>query len=406
MCTYIGTTDFVNYANYSGCNVIQSMGYDHNTDTMYWYAHSQTAAGNTYINVCMTYKVDLATGKCTEVGTYGPGGQTSLFVPTDKTSDLFTIGVDPQERFQLSPYQLTMTQGQRKRFEVEWNPWNAKASELTWASADETIATVTQQGFVTAVGEGETKITATGKVWDPWHWMKKPAPPSRSGSITPRPLRSASLAPQMPSTPILWRTSRTPPMALPGLRSPTKRHAAHADREAEAYGRRHRRRGEHDRCHVAGCCYYNGYVYAVVKEARAMDDSTFGVGTSLYRFKVNKGETPDKTTFGDIEFIGFTAGVELGNMGFDYNTGRMYAVDLTNLGLAIVDLDTGAIDLLGTYSGEIGGPAITPAMTVTAEVHHRLGYVRQPLHGRCRHPEHDEARLPRSGYLVLCFYDV
>lgn len=38
----------------------------------------------------------------------------------------------------------------------------------------------------------------------------------------------------------------------------------------------------------------------------------------------------------------------------------MYAVDLTNGGLAIVDLDTGAIDLLGTYSGEIGGPAITP----------------------------------------------
>ncbi len=52
-------------------------------------------------------------------------------------------------------------------------------------------------------------------------------------------------------------------------------------------------------------------------------------------------------------------------MSFDYNTSRMYAVDLTNLGLAIVDLDTGAIDLLGTYSGEIGGPS--PAMTVTAE---------------------------------------
>lgn len=72
---------------------------------------------------------------------------------------------------------------------------------------------------------------------------------------------------------------------------------------------------------MQGAAYYNGYVYAVVKETRAMDDSTFGVGTSLYRFKVNKGETPDKTTFGDIEFIGFTAGVELGNMGFDYNTG-------------------------------------------------------------------------------------
>ena len=368
VCTYIGTTDFVNYANYSGCNVIQSMGYDHNTDTMYWYAHSQTAAGNTYINVCMTYKVDLATGKCTEVGTYGPGGQTSLFVPTDKTSDLFTIGVDPQERFQLSPYQLTMTQGQRKRFEVEWNPWNAKASELTWASADETIATVTQQGFVTAVGEGETEITATGKVWDPWHWDEEtsstvPQWVDYTATATVRVVGSADAIYtyivadyKNAANGFTWVTfSDKTPTQLTQI-AKQKLTVVGVDGEESTTD-----------AMWQGAAYYNGYVYAVVKEARAMDDSTFGVGTSLYRFKVNKGETPDKTTFGDIEFIGFTAGVELGNMGFDYNTGRMYAVDLTNRGLAIVDLDTGAIELLGTYSGEIGGPAITPAMTVTAE---------------------------------------
>ena len=60
--------------------------------------------------------------------------------------------------------------------------------------------------------------------------------------------------------------------------------------------------------------------------------------------------------------LGGTIGVELGNLGFDYNTGRMYCVDYTNGGLGIIDLDTGAVDLLGTYSGDIGGPAITPAM--------------------------------------------
>ena len=48
-------------------------------------------------------------------------------------------------------------------------------------------------------------------------------------------------------------------------------------------------------------------------------------------------------------------------MGFDYNTGRMYAVDLTNGGLAIVDLDTGAIDLLGTYSGGSAARRSPPA---------------------------------------------
>ena len=45
----------------------------------------------------------------------------------------------------------------------------------------------------------------------------------------------------------------------------------------------------------------------------------------------------------------------------------MYCVDYTNGGLGIIDLDTGAVDLLGTYSGDIGGPAITPAMCVTAD---------------------------------------
>lgn len=62
VCSYIGTTDFVNANNYSGANVIQSMGYDHNTDTMYWYAHSQTPNGQQYLNICTTYQVDLTTG--------------------------------------------------------------------------------------------------------------------------------------------------------------------------------------------------------------------------------------------------------------------------------------------------------------------------------------------------------
>lgn len=69
--TYRGTTDFVKKADYSGVNVIQSMGYDHNTDKMYWFAHSQTASGYMYINVCATYTVDLENGSCTEVGSAG-----------------------------------------------------------------------------------------------------------------------------------------------------------------------------------------------------------------------------------------------------------------------------------------------------------------------------------------------
>ena len=167
VCTYVATTDFVNELNYSGCNVIQSMGYDHNTGNMYWYAHSQTANGNRYINVCMTYIVDLATGACTEVGTYGPSGQTCLFVPTDQESDLFTMGVDPTE-FNVSPSSLTMAQAQVRRLDINWTPWNAAAAKVTWASSDESVATVNPYGYVTAVGEGNVEISATAQVWDQW----------------------------------------------------------------------------------------------------------------------------------------------------------------------------------------------------------------------------------------------
>ena len=87
----------------------------------------------------------------------------------------------------------------------------------------------------------------------------------------------------------------------------------------------------------------------------------------LYRSKVTKGETSDKTVIGAPEEIGYTTGIELGNMAFDYNTG-MYACDMTNGGLAHPGYrETGAIDPPGTFSGDIGGPALATAMTVTAD---------------------------------------
>ena len=116
-----------------------------------------------------------------------------------------------------------------------------------------------------------------------------------------------------------------------------------------------------------GGAYYNGYVYTATMEQWPVGDNTVATGTVLYRSKVTKGETPDKTVIGERERVGATANVELGNLGFDYNTGRMYAVDYTNGGMAIVDLDSGAVDLLGTFSGDIGGPTYATAMCVTRE---------------------------------------
>ena len=39
---------------------------------------------------------------------------------------------------------------------------------MTWASSDESVATVNPYGYVTAVGEGNVEISATAQVWDQW----------------------------------------------------------------------------------------------------------------------------------------------------------------------------------------------------------------------------------------------
>lgn len=366
--TYIGTTDFVNMPNYSGCNVIQSMGYDHNTGTMYWYAHSQTPNGQYYLNVCMTYAVDLKTGKCTEVGSFGPGGQTCLFVPTDRKSDLFTIGVDPQS-FEISPYEVTMPEGMVSRMDVSWRPWNANPASLTWATSDPSVVTVNEAGFVTAVAAGQAEISATGMVWDPWGGEYVDG--NYTGAWTERTVSAQVQV--VPSEKALYgylfydfdNQDRNNNWITYSDQSPANC-VSIGQQTIESAGME----GPEEIYPIwAGGTYYNGYVYTIVCEGYAWttEDGSFSQGSGLFRSKVTKGETPSQTRLGEPELIGATSNIMLGHLAFDYNTGRMYAVDLTNGGLAIVDIDTGAVDLLGTFSGDIGGPAIATAMCITRD---------------------------------------
>lgn len=61
----------------------------------------------------------------------------------------------------IHPDNIRLEEGMTKQLEVLHYPAYASASEVAWISEDETIATVNEKGVVTAVGEGETCITAT-----------------------------------------------------------------------------------------------------------------------------------------------------------------------------------------------------------------------------------------------------
>ena len=356
-CTEIATTDFAYEQGFSGVNVIQSMGYDHNTGKMYWYAHSQIPNGIYYDHLNMTYTVDLETGECTEVGTYGPGGQTCLFVPNDLESNLFTMGVDPTS-FEIDPYQMELVEAQTKRLNIKWNPWNATPADVTWASMDESIATVDEYGFVTGVGSGTVEITATatvvrGPYWDydeDWNWVQFPGGPEE--------LTVTSMVNVVPSEDALYGF-----IAADHANSANNSvWATYSDKDPRdisvigSFG-----------SYWSGGTYYNGYVYTTLS-AQFEADGTIYQGSELYRSKVTEGETPAETVIGEPEKIGFMENLEITALGFDYNTGRMYCVENKYVGgLGIIDLDTATVDMLGHPNGDLSGGVYITSLCVTAD---------------------------------------
>ncbi len=333
---YVGETPFKDVENYSGANVIQSMGYDHNTNKMYWFAHSQTKNGNSYINVCQTYEVDLTNAQCTVVGNYGPSGNTSLFVPTDKKTTLFEMGVQATD-FELSEEVLTLANGQTTRVTATWVPWNAKAENLTWTSQHQSVATVDSRGNVKAVGPGETTVTAEATLKD---GTKK------THTVTVKVVQSAS--------------------AIYGYVINDTKNAANMNNwvtfaDSDPINTTKKITSSGNQMWQGGT-YYNGYVYTVSAEG-----SMGAKSSKLYKSQVTKGTNGQPASLGTPVQVGSTIeGIEIGNISYDYSTGRIYGVDYTNGGLLLIDVDTGEIDVLGVFNGDLGA-AIMTAMTVTID---------------------------------------
>ena len=356
-CTEIAPTDFVNHPDYAGANVIQSMGYDHNTGKMYWYAHTQVPVSYYYENVNVTYILDLETGACEEVGTYGPGGLTGLFVPNELESDLFVMGVQATD-MSIDPQIMELVEGQTKRLNISWKPWNAEPVAVTWASLNEDIAVVDEYGFVTAIASGTATITASAEMlldgyWEvtdagDWIWHD-PGMGTKTVTCTVNIVPSEDalygfVASNQGDTDnnSIWVT----------YSDKTPRDIATIGRFDSFWN---------------GGTYYNGYVYATLTTAFEADGVIYQ-GTELYKMKVNEGATPAETTLGEPEYIGFAENMEITALGFDYNTGRMYCVENKYVGgLGIIDLDTGVVDMLGQPNGDLYGGVYIPALCVTAD---------------------------------------
>jgi uncharacterized protein YjdB len=61
----------------------------------------------------------------------------------------------------IEPSWLGLKPGESRQISITFHPEETSNKKLVWTSADESIATVTQAGMVTAKGKGETYVTAT-----------------------------------------------------------------------------------------------------------------------------------------------------------------------------------------------------------------------------------------------------
>ncbi len=134
-------------------NMLSSMTYDYDTGNLYWTPFFD----NGYVNSLAV--VDVETGKAASLGTVGAaGGQViGLYVICDEFPEKQD---DVLHKVLLSAENAVLTVGSTGAMKATMIPGTVDA-ELTFASSDPAIATVDDQGIVTAVAQGKAAITVT-----------------------------------------------------------------------------------------------------------------------------------------------------------------------------------------------------------------------------------------------------
>lgn len=93
-------------------------------------------------------------------------GETTITVATTDGSEVSSyvniiVKETQPKSVQVSPWSVNLKATQTVRIEATVYPANATDKSVTWRTSDESVATVSEDGTVTAVAVGEAKVTAT-----------------------------------------------------------------------------------------------------------------------------------------------------------------------------------------------------------------------------------------------------
>ena len=335
----VGMTDFAKRADFYGVNTIQSMAYDHNTDTMYWDAFSSKYDINTNrtLRTYGVYKVNLSTGESTLIGDMKNNCGVGLFIPYDG-GDILPDSVKPTEvNVANNTYTISMLPTQSKTVSLSWKPWNAVQSPVEWTITNEKpvkegqqVATVNNKGKVTAISEGTATVEAKTKIYPDW----QPDGYETTINITIK---------------VLASTDEMYGFLLADLNDMNKGKNSwitFKDSSPEDYDIITESAGKE----MFASAYYNGYIYSVFPGQG---------GDDFYKSKVTKSSSDEKASFGELEYIGSMPQTNITDMTFDYTTGRMYVIENKQafMYLSIIDIETGALDRVSVINDTIVGLA-------------------------------------------------
>ena len=145
---------------------LQSMTWDHNTETLYWARFAPLTAFST---VSELLTVNTETAECTKVGDL-TSETCAMFAPLSAESAAKEAHANVPEMDSsvvgtpiLRDDVVTMNVGGVKTLTYDLDPWYTAHKDLVWSSDNEAVATVDENGTVTAVSEGTAIITVAAK---------------------------------------------------------------------------------------------------------------------------------------------------------------------------------------------------------------------------------------------------
>ena len=141
---------------------VQAMEIDPNTGLLCWtsYAKSTGLAAKTY---CYYYEINTTEATYTQYKNLGVE-LTALLIPDKTSGDNWTTPTNTVTGIQISTDKLDLLAGATATLTALVQPWTATDRTVSWQSADPAVASIDENGVITALTSGTTTITATSNL--------------------------------------------------------------------------------------------------------------------------------------------------------------------------------------------------------------------------------------------------